>query len=223
MREPTLYSAPFTALLNALYEQADLSAQSLRERSEGLSKQEFARLMTSKADYKEVYQNLENDPLPVSADAGHLLYMLVVTSWAREIVEFGTSFGVSTLHLAAGVRDIGGGRIISAEYLSSKAAIARANLEQVGLSDLVEIREGDALQTLASGLPDEVDLLVLDGAKGLYLDIFGLVKSRLRPGALIVADNAEWCPEYLAYVRSQANGYISVPCLPGPELTMKLP
>lgn len=223
MREPTLYSAPFTALLNALYEHADLSAQSLRERSEGLSKQEFARLMTSKADYKEVYQNLENDPLPVSADAGRLLYMLVVTSWAREIVEFGTSFGVSTLHLAAGVRDIGGGRIISAEYLSSKAAIARANLEQVGLSDLVEIREGDALQTLASGLPDEVDLLVLDGAKGLYLDIFGLVKSRLRPGALIVADNAEWCPEYLAYVRSQANGYISVPCLPGLELTMKLP
>lgn len=223
MREPTLYSAPFTALLNALYEQADLSAQSLRERSEGLSKQEFARLMTSKADYKEVYQNLENDPLPVSADAGRLLYMLVVTSWAREIVEFGTSFGVSTLHLAAAVRDIGGGRIISAEYLSSKAAIARANLEQVGLSDLVEIREGDALQTLASGLPDEVDLLVLDGAKGLYLDIFGLVKSRLRPGALIVADNAEWCPEYLAYVRSQANGYISVPCLPGLELTMKLP
>lgn len=223
MREPTLYSAPFTALLNALYEQADLSAQSLRERSEGLSKQEFVRLMTSKADYKEVYQNLENDPLPVSADAGRLLYMLVVTSWAREIVEFGTSFGVSTLHLAAAVRDIGGGRIISAEYLSSKAAIARANLEQVGLSDLVEIREGDALQTLASGLPDEVDLLVLDGAKGLYLDIFGLVKSRLRPGALIVADNAEWCPEYLAYVRSQANGYISVPCLPGLELTMKLP
>lgn len=223
MREPTLYSAPFTALLNALYEHADLSAQSLRERSEGLSKQEFARLMTSKADYKEVYQNLENDPLPVSADAGCLLYILVVTSWAREIVEFGTSFGVSTLHLAAAVRDIGGGRIISAEYLSSKAAIARANLEQVGLSDLVEIREGDALQTLASGLPDEVDLLVLDGAKGLYLDIFGLVKSRLRPGALIVADNADWCPEYLAYVRSQANGYISVPCLPGLELTMKLP
>lgn len=223
MPEPTLYSAPFTALLNTLYEQADLSAQSLRERSEGLSKQEFARLMTSKADYKEVYQNLENDPLPVSADAGHLLYMLVVTSWAREIVEFGTSFGVSTLHLAAAVRDIGRGRIISAEYLSSKAAIARANLEQVGLSDLVEIREGDALQTLASGLPDEVDLLVLDGAKGLYLDIFGLVKSRLRPGALIVADNADWCHEYLTYVRSQANGYISVSCLPGLELTMKLP
>lgn len=223
MSEPTLYSAPFTAPLNTLYEQADLSAQSLRERSEGLSKQELARLMTSKADYKEVYQNLQNDPLPVSADAGRLLYMLVVTSWAREIVEFGTSFGVSTLHLAAGVRDIGGGRIISAEYLSSKAAIARANLEQVGLSDLVEIREDDALQTLASGLPDEVDLLVLDGAKGLYLDIFGLVKSRLRPGALIVADNAEWCPEYLAYVRSKANGYISVPCLPGLELTMKLP
>ena len=107
--------------------------------------------------------------------------------------------------------------------MCSSDLIARGNLEQVGLSDLVEIREGDALQTLATGLPDEVDLLLLDGAKGLYLDIFKLVESRLRPGALIIADNAEWCSEYLAYVRSQANGYTSLPCLLGLELTMKLP
>jgi predicted O-methyltransferase YrrM len=61
-----------------------------------------------------------------------------------------------------------------------------------GLADLVEIREGDALQTLAQDLPETIDLLLLDGAKGLYLDIVLLVEERLRVGTLIVADNAEW-------------------------------
>jgi hypothetical protein len=58
------------------------------------------------------------------------------------------------------------------------------------------------LQTLAQDLPESIDLLLLDGAKGLYLDILSLVEERLRVGTLIVADNAEWSPDYLAPVRS---------------------
>jgi predicted O-methyltransferase YrrM len=80
-----------------------------------------------------------------------------------------------------------------------------------GLADLVEIREGDALQTLAQDLPESIDLLLLDGAKGLYLDILLLVEERLRVGTLIVADNAEWSPDYRARVRSPDQGYMSVP------------
>jgi predicted O-methyltransferase YrrM len=101
-------------------------------------------------------------------------------------------------------------------------AAARATIAEAGLADLVEIREGDALETLARDLPETVDLLLLDGAKGLYPAVLDLVESRLRPGALIVADNAEWSPDYLARVRSAGQGYLSVPFGGDVELSMRL-
>jgi predicted O-methyltransferase YrrM len=141
---------------------------------------------------------------------------------ATTIIEFGTSFGVSTLHLAAALRDNGGGKLITSEFQPTKIARARANIAAGGLADLVEIREGDALQTLAQDLPESIDLLLLDGAKGLYLDILSLVEQRLRVGTLIVADNAEWSPDYLARVRSPDQGYMSVPFAEDIELSMRV-
>jgi len=91
-----------------------------------------------------------------------------------------------------------------------------------GIIDLVEIREGDALQTLSVDLPATVDLLLLDGAKALYPEILSLVESRLRPGAFIVADNADYSPDYLARVRSPANGYLSTPVGEDVELSMRI-
>jgi predicted O-methyltransferase YrrM len=90
------------------------------------------------------------------------------------------------------------------------------------LSDLVEIREGDALETLAGDLPDSIDFVLLDGAKSLYSPILSLLEGRLRAGALIVADNADASPEYLARVRSAANGYLSVPFAEDVELSIRL-
>jgi predicted O-methyltransferase YrrM len=133
-----------------------------------------------------------NVPLAVSRETGALLYMLTRSCDARTIVEFGTSFGISTLHLAAALRDNGGGRLITSEFEPSKVARARDNLTAGGLIDLVEIREGDALQTLSVDLPETIDLLLLDGAKALYPEILNLVEGRLRPGAFIVADNADY-------------------------------
>jgi predicted O-methyltransferase YrrM len=178
--------------------------------------------MRSKTDYLELYGMLKDLWLPVSRDTGTLLYMLARSSKARAIVEFGTSFGLSTLHLAAALRDNGGGALISSEFEPSKIALARQHLEQGGVSDLVEIRQGDALVTLATGLPDSVDLLLLDGAKALYGDVLNLVESRLKPGALIIADNTNYCPDYLARVRSPANGYLSVPIGDDVELSVRL-
>ena len=66
------------------------------------------------------------------------------------------------------------------------------------------------MPTLAQDLPESIDRLLLDGAKGLYSDILSLVEERLRVGALIIADNAEWTPEYLARVRSPDQGYMIV-------------
>src|SRR5690606_19232601 len=112
------------------------------------------------SDYIDLYGRLKDLWLPVSRDTGALLYMLARSSNARSIVEFGTSFGISTVYLAAALRDNGGGHLVTSEFEPAKVARARQHLTEGGLIDLVEIREGDALQTLAVDLPQTVDLLL---------------------------------------------------------------
>lgn len=218
----TLTSASVAPLLDRLFKAADETPPQASPAFAAISDNERQRLMRSKADYREFYGKLKDFALPVSRETGTLLYMLARATKARSIVEFGTSFGLSTLHLAAALRDNGGGRLITSEFERSKIARAKANLAEGGLSDLVEFREGDALETLATDLPDEIDLLLLDGAKSLYLDILSYVESRLRPGALIVADNADYCPDYLEHVRWEARGYLSVPFAEDVELSIRL-
>lgn len=215
----TLDAAPLAPLLNRLFDEADAAASpALAE----LSRDERERLMRSKTEYLDLYGLLKDLWLPVSQETGALLYMLTRSSCARTIVEFGTSFGISTLHLAAALRDNGGGRLITSEFEPSKVARARQNLADGGLIDLVEFREGDALKTLSADLPETIDLLLLDGAKSLYPEILSLMENRLRHGALIVADNADYCPEYLERVRSPEGGYMSVPFAEDVELSMRI-
>lgn len=218
----TLTTAPLAPLLDRLFVEATAASPATSPAMADFSAEERARLMRSKTDYRDFYGRLKDFPLAVSRETGTLLYMLARSCRARAIVEFGTSFGISTLHLAAALRDNGGGRLITSEFEPSKVARARANLTAGGLLDLVEIREGDALRTLSVGLPDTVDLLLLDGAKGLYPEILSLVESRLKPGAWVVADNADFSPEYLARVRSPANGYLSTPFSEDVELSMRI-
>src|SRR4051794_34009744 len=206
----TLNTAPLASLLDRLFAE-DAAASPGSSPALPSLREEREHLMRSKTGYLDFYGRLKDFPLAVSRETGALLYLLARSSGARTIVEFGTSFGISTLHLAAALRDNGGGRLITSEFEPSKVARARRNLKDGGLDDLVEIREGDALQTLKKDLPDRVDLLLLDGAKALYPEILSLVEGRLRPGALVVADNADKSPDYLAHVRSSARGYLSLP------------
>ncbi|MFT4077559.1 MAG: class I SAM-dependent methyltransferase [Asticcacaulis sp.] len=133
----------------------------------------------------------------------------------------GTSFGISTLHLAAALRDNGGGRLITSEFEPSKVKRAREHIVAGGLTDLIEIREGDALQTLSRDLPETIGLVLLDGAKSLYVDVLDLLESRLKPRALIVADNTDYCLDYVERVRS-TGAYVSVPFADDIELSMRL-
>lgn len=215
----TLTTAPVADLLNRLYARAAAATNPLLEQTPAA---EVDRLMRSKTEYRALYGSIKNLWLPVDRNTGTLLYLLARQGKARNMVEFGTSFGISTLHLAAALRDNGGGRLITTEFEPSKVAQAQAHLEEAGLADLVEIRWGDALETLARDLPPRIDLVLLDGAKALYNDILSLVESRLAPGALILADNVDFCPDYLARVRSPANGYLSVPLTEEVELTWKM-
>jgi predicted O-methyltransferase YrrM len=220
----TLTTTPLAPLLDRLFAEADAPPPpQLRTALAQLSPEERASLSgsTAEADYRKFYGLARDVYLAVSRDTGRLLYMLARSTGARSIVEFGSSFGVSTLHLAAGLRDNGGGRVITTEFESSKAARARENFRAAGLGDLIELREGDALQTLADDLPHQIDLVLLDGAKGLYPAVLTLLEPHLRPGALLVADNADMSPEYLRCVRS-SSGYSSVPFGDDIELSMRM-
>jgi predicted O-methyltransferase YrrM len=218
----TLTTLPCAAVVAKLFADADASDVKLHEQRSAVPPDERAKAMASAEGYHALYTRLKNFHLAVSRETARLLYMLARSCRARSIVEFGTSFGVSTLHFAAALRDNGGGRLIGTEFEPGKLAQARENVVAAGLDDLVEIRAGDALETLARDLPEAIDLVLLDGAKGLYPKVLALLEPRLRSGALIVADNADWSAEYLARVRDAASGYVSVPFANDVELSMKL-
>ena len=149
--------------------------------------------------------------IPVSAEAGKLLYALVRVSRPETIVEFGLSFGVSTIYLAAAVTDNGTGRVVTTELNLKKIEVAKANLKEAGVNEVVTILPGDALETLAD-VPGPIGLVLLDGWKSLCLPVLRLLEPKLAPGALIAADDSSFpdMADYLACVRDPANGYISV-------------
>jgi predicted O-methyltransferase YrrM len=217
----TLTSLPVAPLLERLFFDAERAEVPALTAFAAMPVEERGRILSSKTEYREIYAQLKDAAIPVSRETGLLLYMLARNAKASVIVEFGTSFGISTLHLAAALRDNGGGQLITTEFEPSKAQRARENLAAGGLLDLVEIREGDALETLRTGLPEHIDLLLLDGAKGLYADVLRLLEDRLRPGALIIADNADYCPEYVGMVREPQGGYLSVAIADDVEMSMK--
>jgi predicted O-methyltransferase YrrM len=130
-------------------------------------------------------------------------------------VEFGTSFGVSTIYFAAAIRDNGGGIVIGSEFIPSKAERARANIEEAGLTDSVDIRVGDAMETLADPGGD-IDLLLIDGSKDLYLPILKMLAPHVRQGGVVLADNVlspfikKTLAGYVAYMQDSRHGFTSV-------------
>jgi predicted O-methyltransferase YrrM len=220
----TLTTPPVSTLLDRLFADAEENDRPVLDR---LRAEVDARgLQDAMRDHQRFYGLMRDAYLPISRETGRLLYMLARTRRARCIVEFGLSFGISTIHLAAALRDNGGGRLITTEMEPGKIARARKNLEEAGLADLVEIRAGDALETLRGGIDGEIDLLLLDGAKNLYLPVLQLLESRLAPGALIAADNTNMVDllgPYLEHVRNPSNGYVSLalPIDGGNELSLR--
>ena len=141
------------------------------------------------------------------------MYSGLLSVAARRVVEFGTSFGISTIYLAAALRDNGGGLVVGSEVEPTNVVKARANIVEAGLADLVEIREGDAQETLQypGGV---VDMVFLDGLKDLYLAIAKMLAPHLRKGAVLVADNIftykRSLAPYVGYMKDAANGFSSV-------------
>lgn len=211
----TLETEPVAQLLIRLHQEAEAADHKIFEEAmakleeSGLSAEEWAAQIVAdeKAGLRQVYRGYAGHFLSVSPGFGRFLYAMARACNVRHIVEFGTSMGISTIYLAAALRDNGGGKLTGSEFEPSKVVRARGHLEAAGLSDLVEIREGDARETLAQ-IGGKVDLLLLDGAFSLYLPILKLVEPHLREGTVVIGENA-FDTDYLDYVRAPANGYLS--------------
>lgn len=150
--------------------------------------------------------------IPVSPEQGRLLYLTARALDARCVVEYGTSFGISTIYLAAAVRDNGGGVVIGTEIEPGKHAAALANLAEAGLADIVDIRLGDAQETLRE-TPEPIDLVLMDGWKELYLPLVKLLTPRLRPRAVVFGDNIftfrRSLRPYVEHMQDPRNGFAS--------------
>lgn len=197
----TLQDPRVAATLERMYAESKNQMSLLRER-----RGTFDRPMTA----QERAEAMSEFYIPVTPEAGRLLYSLVRATRPATIVEFGMSFGISAVHLAAAVRDNGAGRVVTTELSETKIAAAKQTFAETGLNDVITILEGDALSTL-SDVAGPVDFVLLDGWKDLYLPVLELLEPRLSPGVLVIADNAS-SPElapYLDRVRNPENGYVS--------------
>jgi predicted O-methyltransferase YrrM len=163
--------------------------------------------------------------LAVAPEVGRLLYLLARSRRPALAVEFGASMGISAIHVAAALRDNGQGRLITTEMNAAKVPRAARHLEQAGLSEWVELRQGDAFETLRG--VERIELLLLDGWKPLYLPLLKQLEPALASGCLVIADDtvslAAELADYLAYVRDSRNGYLScaIPLDDGLELSIR--
>jgi predicted O-methyltransferase YrrM len=162
----------------------------------------------------------------IHPDQGDLIYLLCRGMGARRVVDFATSVGMSALYFAAAMLDNGGGKVIGSEIVQKKIETARRNLADAGLDGFVEIRAGDARETLRD-LGGPVDFVLVDGWPGpekvsLAREIIEIVAPQLRVGGYVLNDNAE--PDFLEFIRDPKNGFISMtlPIKRGTELALKV-
>jgi predicted O-methyltransferase YrrM len=164
-------------------------------------------------------------------DKAEFCYQLCRATNARRIVEAGTSFGVSTLYLAAAVRDTirergGDGLVIGTEYEPAKARAARAHFAQAGLNGFIELREGDLRETLQH-IDGPVDFMLIDIWIAMARPALELVAPHLKAGAIVICDNTERhrrdYADYFAFLDNPANGFrtTTLPFDGGLELSVR--
>jgi predicted O-methyltransferase YrrM len=166
----------------------------------------------------DFYKAARKSYMAVGRDFGNLLYSLARSTKAKTVVEFGTSFGISTIFLASAIRENGSGKVITTEFEPEKAEQAKRNLAAAGLEQWVEFRVGDALKTL-SDPPRGIDMIFLDGAKSLYFGVLKLLEPQLRSGGIVASDNTDHAgmAAFLDYIRDYRNGYTSAAILTSGE------
>jgi predicted O-methyltransferase YrrM len=183
------------------------------------------RLEREDASERERGRPPEQRARQVEPTTGRFLFSLVAPQTDCEVLELGGSRGYSSIWLAAGVRNLGG-RVLSLEHDPAKVEAWRRNVEEAGLEEWAELREGDAFEQLPL-IDDVFDIVFLDAEKDDYEELFALVREKLEPGALVVADNVLSHPDPLAQYSAARQAdmtllSVTVPLDRGLELTVVL-
>ena len=217
-----LHDPELEHLLAALHARSDAQLAALDSyHTLSPAEDEAARLKTFRSDKL----------VALDRDKAEFCYLLCRANNARRIVEAGTSYGVSTLYLAAAVRDnvraaSGDGMVIGTEHEPEKARAARAHFEQAGLSGFIDLREGDLRETLRQ-IDGPVDFMLVDIWIPMARPALELVAPRLKPGAIVVCDNTglhrDAYAAYFAFLEDPANGFrtMTLPFGGGLELSVR--
>jgi len=174
---------------------------------------------------------LSDKLVALDREKAEFCYQICRALGATRVVEAGTSFGVSTLFLAAAVRDNvrahnAQGIVIGTEFEPAKAKAARANFAEAGLSDFIDLREGDLRETLAD-VGGPIDFMLIDIWTPMARPALELVAPRLRDGAVIICDNTAQFRDayggYFEFINDPANGLrtMTLPFEGGLEFTVR--
>ena len=214
------------ALLNRLHAQSDAEVGEVdayfarRERDGSLDTENYCD--------DDMHRFLADKMVALDRDKAEFCYQLCRSLRATRVVEAGTSFGISTLYLAAAVRDnqVENGVVIGTEHELSKVEVARENFKVAGLGEYIDLREGDLRQTLRD-VGGPVDFMLID-IWDVALPALELVSSSLRPGAIVACDNttvaADESRDYFEFVNDPGNRFrtMTVPFQGGFELTVRV-
>ena len=161
----------------------------------------LARMEAEDAADREKDLPISERSLAVGPDSGRLLFALVAPNAGCEVLEIGGSRGYSTVWLASAARILGG-RVVTLEQESGKIEVWRRNIADAGLEEWAELVEGDAKETLPE-LEDGFDVVFLDAWKDDYEQLFGLARTKLDPGGIVVADNVTTSSTVEAYAAAR--------------------
>ncbi|WP_299278914.1 O-methyltransferase [uncultured Psychroserpens sp.] len=151
--------------------------------------------------------DMKNAYIAITRDQGEYIYDLLIREKAKNIIEFGTSFGISSIYLGAAAKQ-NNGQVITTELLDSKANKALQNFIDADVDNQIDLRIGDAMETLQN-TPDNIDFLLLDGWNDLYLPLIKILEPKLKNGAYIYTDNINFpgSKSFIEYIKSNPRKY----------------
>ncbi|WP_315831467.1 O-methyltransferase [Bradyrhizobium prioriisuperbiae] len=223
-----LHDPDLERLLTLLHATSDAQLAEMRAYFEA---QDKLAAPSPEDDAARIKDYLADKLVALDRDKAEFCYQLCRANNARRIVEIGSSFGVSTLYLAAAVRDNvrsgGEGVVIGTEYEPAKAVAARANFVAAGLDRFIDLREGDLRETLKT-IEGPVDFMLVDIWIPMARPALELVAPHLRPGAIVICDNttdyrADYA-DYFAFINDPANRFrtMTLPFDGGLELSVRV-
>jgi predicted O-methyltransferase YrrM len=218
------FEAPLEMLLDRLYASNDAQGGEI---GEYFGKRAREGTLDWSGFDEDANRFLADKLVALDREKAEFCYQLCLGLGATRIVEAGTSFGVSTLFLAAAVRDNGGGTVIGTEYEPDKANAARMLFAEAKLADYIDLREGDLRETLR-GVSGPIDFMLIDIWTPMARPAIELIAPRLRKGAIVVCDNTAQFPEayteYFAFLHARENGFstMTLPFEGGLELSVRL-